>query len=133
MYSRSKKTQPTGYDKTSQTIPGQSLTPANLLKRHLAGTLPPIDLSSRYEFHYDETGKQVAEPLPLELHEVHKLSVMLRQRQYEEAIEQRKKNAEKHKEDIINEYVKLNPPKTETKSTIKPKSKPKLPDGTPGI
>ncbi|UDN67886.1 hypothetical protein [robinz microvirus RP_171] len=116
MNPRSKKTKSTvfGPDKT---IPGQSLKPSELLKRHLAGTLPPIDLSNRYEYHYDERGIQVAEPLPLELHEVHKLSVAIRQRQYEEAIEQRKQKAEKHKEEIISEYIKNNPthPKTGTK------------------
>lgn len=112
MNPRSKKTRPSNYDRTSKTIPGQSLSPAELLKRHLAGTLPPIDLSNRYEYHFDENGKQVAEPLPLELHEVHKLSVAIRQRQYEEALEHRKKQAEKHKEEIIAEYKKLNPATT---------------------
>lgn len=113
MNPRSKKTPPSTLNRTSQTIPGQTLEPAELLKRHLAGTLPPIDLSNRYEYHYDDQGNQVAEPLPLELHEVHKLSVAIRQRQYEEALEQRKKNAEKHKEEIISEYIKNNPPKAD--------------------
>lgn len=108
MNPRSKQSTPTKYGE-SRTIPGQSLKPAELLRRHLAGTLPPIDLSNRYEFHYDDQGNQVSEPLPLELHEVHKLSVAIRKRQYEEAIEQRKKQAEKHKEEIIAEYVKNNP------------------------
>lgn len=96
--------------RVSLTIPGQSLKPAELLKRHLAGTLPDIDLKHRYEFHYDENGNQVAEPLPLEMSEIYKLSVAIRKRQYEEAIEQRKKRAEKHKEEIISEYLKKNPP-----------------------
>lgn len=113
----------------SQTIPGQSLKPSELLKRHLAGTLPDIDLSQKYEYHFDEEGKQVAEPLPLEMHEVHKLSVAIRQRQYEEALEQRRKQAEKHKEEIIAEYVKNNP-------NLKPKSEettdaPKPDEGKP--
>jgi len=110
MKNRSKQILPTGYT-PSQTIPGQSLRPSELLRRHLAGTLPPIDLSNRYEYHYDENGEQVSSPLPLELHEVHRLSVAIRQRQYEEAIEQRKKAAQKHKEDIIAEHLKNNPPK----------------------
>lgn len=111
MNHRSKQTQKTTFG-SSRTIPGQALTPSALLKRHLAGTLPPIDLSSRYEFHYDENGKQVAEPLPLELHEMHKLSVAIRQRQFEEATELRRQRAEKHKQEIIDEYVKKNPPVT---------------------
>lgn len=103
---RSKPSTPTKFG-PSKTIPGQSLKPSELLKRHLAGTLPPIDLSKRYEHHFDEEGKQIAEPLPLEMHEVHKLSVAIRQRQYEEALEHRKKQLEKHKENIIAEYEKL--------------------------
>lgn len=103
--SRSKKGTATKYG-PSKTIPGQSLKPAELLKRHLAGTLPPIDLSGRMEYHYDETGKQVAEPLPLEMHEMHKLAVALRKRQYEEALEARKKQAEKFKQQILAEHQK---------------------------
>lgn len=99
-------TEPSYRPRYSKVIPGQAMKPSELLKRHLAGTLPPIDLSSRYEYHYDEEGKQVAEPLPLELHEVHKLSVAIRKRQYEEALEHRKKMAEKHRDDIIAEYEK---------------------------
>lgn len=107
MNRRSKITPQSTEDKTNKTIPGQALTPAMLLKRHLAGTLPPIDLTKRYEYHYDENGNQIAEPLPTEMHEVHALSVAIRQRQYEEALEQRRKQAEKHKEAIISEYRKL--------------------------
>lgn len=90
----------------SLVIPGQALRPSELLKRHLAGTLPPIDLSGKYEYHYDENGKQVGEPLPLELHTLHQLSVALRKRQYEEALIEKKKQAEKHRDDIISEYLK---------------------------
>lgn len=103
---RSKPTKPTKFG-PSMTIPGQSLKPADLLRRHLAGTLPPIDLSKRYEYHYDEQGNQVAEPLPLELHEVHRLSVAIRKRQFEEAVEARKLAAQKHKQEIIEEYERL--------------------------
>ena len=106
MNARSKKDQkkavyPPAY---THVVPGQSLKPSDLLKRHLAGTLPPIDLSRRYEYHFNEKGEQVLEPLPNEVHELHKLSVVLRKRQYEEALENRKKAAEKHKADIIAEY-----------------------------
>lgn len=109
---RAKRNTPTTFG-ASKTIPGQALIPADLLKRHLAGTLPDIDLSKRYEFHYDENGKQISEPLPLELHELHKLSVAIRQKQYEAALEHKKKMADKHKEDIIAEYIKNNPPPTQ--------------------
>lgn len=118
MNPRSKKSEKTIFG-ASMTIPGQALTPAELLKRHLAGTLPPIDLTKRYEYHYDEKGNQVAEPLPTELHEVHALSVAIRKRQYEEAIEHRKQEAEKHKEAIIAEYQKTHPKKTVPKEPVK--------------
>lgn len=89
----------------SRTIPGQSLIPAELLKRHLAGTLPDIDLSTKYEYHYDEEGNQINEPLPLEMHQLHTLAVALRQRQFEAATEHRKKQAEKERAQIIKEYL----------------------------
>lgn len=116
MNKRSKNTVPTTYG-PSMTIPGQALKPSELLKRHLAGTLPPIDLSKRYEYHYDEDGKQVLEPLPTELHEIHKLSVAIRKRQYEEALEARKQAAEKHKADIIAEYERQQALKTAIKDS----------------
>lgn len=102
---QSRRGTPTTYG-ISKTIPGQALKPSELLKRHLAGTLPEIDLSSRYEYHFDEDGKQVAEPLPLELHEVHRLSVALREEEWKRSLEQRKAQADKHKQDIIDAYVK---------------------------
>lgn len=123
MNKRSKFSKPTAYG-PSQTIPGQSLKPSELLKRHLAGTLPDIDLSQKYEYHYDDQGKKVSEPLPLELHEVHKLSVAIRQRQYEEALEQRKQQAEKHKEAIIAEHLKNNPQLHPKPSSLKKSSEP---------
>lgn len=88
----------------SKTIPGQSLIPAELLKRHLAGTLPEIDQTSMNEYHYDENGEQIGEPLPVEMHELHKLAVAIRKRQFEEATEHRRKEAEKFKQRIIDEY-----------------------------
>lgn len=90
----------------SRTIPGQSLYPADLMKRHLAGTLPPIDLSGKYEYHYDENGEQIAEPLPLEMYELHALAVALREKQYEAAIEHRKQKALRERDAIIAEYEK---------------------------
>lgn len=127
----------------SLTIPGQALKPAELLKRHLAGTLPDIDLSKKYEYHYDEHGNQVAEPLPVEMHEMYKLSVAIRQKQYEEALEHRKREAEKHKEEIIAEYERTRNVKVldESHSEVPPKvvgsKKPTTPKGektvkTPG-
>lgn len=98
-----KNHEPTRYS-ASRTIPGQSLKPADLLKRHLAGTLPDIDHSQKYEYHYDENGEQIAVPLPLEMHELHKLAVALRKRQYEEAIEQRKQRAVQERDKLIAEY-----------------------------
>lgn len=89
----------------SRTIPGQSLYPADLLRRHLAGTLPDIDRSKAYEFHYDAEGNQIAEPLALEYHELQELAVVLRRRQYEEAIEKRKADAAKFRDKIISDYV----------------------------
>lgn len=111
----------------SQTIPGQSLTPGEVLKRHLAGTLPPIDHAAKYEYHFNEDGEQVAVPVPLELHEIHKLSLELRKRQWEEAIESRREAAEKHKQDIIDEYekqklAKEEPPRSSGLDTDKPPS-----------
>lgn len=105
MNPRSRKSEKIVYG-ASKVIPGQALKPSELLKRHLAGTLPPIDLSKKYEYHYDEEGKQVAAPLPLELHEVYKLSLAIRKRRYEESLEARKKQAERHKQEIIEEYEK---------------------------
>lgn len=94
----------------SKTIPGQSLYPADLMKRHLAGTLPPIDLSAKYEYHYDEEGNQIGQPMPKEMYEVHALAVALRKRQYQEAIEHRKQEAEKLKQSILDEYKKSQEP-----------------------
>lgn len=89
----------------SQTIPGQSLKPSELLERHLAGTLPEIDLSDRYEYHYDENGEQIGEPLPLEMHEFHSLAVAIRRREFEAATEARKQEAEALKKQIIEEWI----------------------------
>lgn len=89
---------------SSKTIPGQSLIPSELLKRHLAGTLPDIDHSKRYEYHFDEEGNRLSHPLPLEMHEVHKLAVVLRKKQYDEALKQRQEAAAKYRDKIIEEF-----------------------------
>lgn len=85
------------------------------MKRHLAGTLPPIDLSSHYEHHYDEEGNQISERLPNEMYELHALAVALRKKQYEAATESRKQQALKEREQIIAEYLKQNPPTPQVK------------------
>lgn len=93
----------------SKTIPGQSLYPSDLMKRHLAGTLPDIDLSSKYEYHYDEEGNKISDRLPIEMHELHALAVALRKKQFEAATEHRKQLALKEREQIIEEWKKQNP------------------------
>lgn len=88
------------------TIPGQALEPADLMKRHLAGTLPPIDLSKSYEYHYDEDGNKIADRLPNEVHALHELAVALRKKQFEVATEQRKQQLERERARVIEEYEK---------------------------
>lgn len=106
----------------SRTVPGQSLVPSDLLKRHLAGTLPDIDHSSMYEYHYDEDGVQVAEPLPIEFHEFHKMALQLRKRQIEEANRLRAVQAKKFRDEVIEEYKKSILPKEPTPENITPNS-----------
>lgn len=96
---------PTKFGK-SKTIPGQSLIPADLMKRHLAGTLPDIDQSAKYEYHYDEDGNQIGEPIPLEMHELHKMAVVIRKRQYEEQLKAKEEQAKRFRQQVIDEYVK---------------------------
>jgi len=88
----------------SKTIPGQSLQPAELLKRHLAGTLPDIDLNSRYEYHFNENDERIGSPLPTEMHELHKIALELKKARQEEIIAKRKDAAERWKGEIIAEY-----------------------------
>lgn len=113
----------------SQTIPGQSLTPSDLLKRHLAGTLPPIDHSDRNEYHYDTEGNQVGEALPLEMHEMHALAVALRNRQFEEATERRKEEALKFRDRIIAEHEAQQKLKTQEPNLPASKLNPAAPEG----
>lgn len=116
------KSKPTVYG-PSKTIPGQALVPAELMKRHLAGTLPPIDLSRSYEYHYDEQGNKIADRLPNEVHELHELAVALRKKQFEAATEHRKQEAEKERIRVIEEYEKqkaLNVPIPDVEEPKKP-------------
>lgn len=109
----------------SRTIPGQSLMPSELLKRHLAGTLPEIDQKKNYEYHYDESGEKIGEPLPIEMHEFHALAVALRKRQFEEATKKRAEQAQKFKDQIIEEWKKQNPdkvPAPEPQPPVNPES-----------
>lgn len=105
----------------SKAIPGQSLYPAELMKRHLAGTLPDIDLSGKYEYHYDEEGNKIADRLPTEMHELHALAVALRKKQFEAATEHRRQQSLKERERIIEEY----------KKAASAESLPNVPDGPP--
>jgi len=89
----------------SQTKPGQSLIPAELLKRHLAGTLP--DIQKVPEFTHDEYGKQIGENLNnLELHELHDLGVRLRAEYAKREQELSEENEKKKREAIIAEHQK---------------------------
>lgn len=89
----------------SKAIPGQALIPAELLKRHLAGTLP--DIQKNPQFTHDENGQQISEDLSgLELHELHDLAVKLR-REFDERQKQLKKQAdEDYRKSIIDEHIK---------------------------
>lgn len=89
------------------TKPGQALIPAELLKRHLAGTLPDIDHSPTARFTYDEDGNQVDEDLSrMELHELYELAEKVRgavKERQDELAEEKKKAYDEH---IRSEYVK---------------------------
>lgn len=90
----------------SKTKPGQALIPSELLKRHLAGTLPPIQKTP--QFTYDENGKQIGEDLSgLELHELHDLTVRLQQEFKKRQSELRKQAEEDYRKAVIEEHTKL--------------------------
>lgn len=92
----------------SRTKPGQSLIPAELLKRHLAGTLPDIAKVPLYT--YDEKGSQISEDLSgLELHELHDLSVRLRAEYDERAKQLKSQAAKEYDAKIIHEYLAKQP------------------------
>lgn len=108
----------------SRTVPGQNLTPADLLRRHLAGTLPDIDHTRRNEYHYDENGEQISYPMPMEYHEIQALAVEAKKRAFEADIEKRKQQAQKFRDKIIADYQatlqKLEPPSTSSSTTQAP-------------
>lgn len=87
----------------SRTIPGQSLIPAELLKRHLAGTLPDIAMGARYT--HDEDGNQVDENLQhMELHELKDLAERVREAVRERNEEIRAKNQSAYDDEVIARY-----------------------------
>lgn len=103
----------------SKTKPGQALIPAELLKRHLAGTLP--DIQHTPKFTYDENGKQISEDLShLELHELHELTLAL-QKEFNKRQEELRQQAEDdYKKRIIEEHTQQNPPPTPGLDTLNP-------------
>lgn len=88
----------------SPTVPGQSLKPAEVIERHLAGTLPDIQKTPQYT--HDEDGNQISEDLSkLELHELFDLGARLK-REYDERFkEQSDAEAERLKKQHIDEYL----------------------------
>lgn len=87
----------------SQTKPGQALIPAELLKRHLAGTLP--DIQKHPEFTFDEEGVQISEDLSkLELHELHDLAKELRVEYDRRASELKDESDKAYRQQIIDEF-----------------------------
>lgn len=89
----------------SLTKPGQSLIPAELLKRHLAGTLPPIAKVPQYT--HNEMGKQFQEDLScLELHELHDLYHKMKREIHERANAERIENAKNSRQSVIDDYLK---------------------------
>lgn len=104
MNRKTRASKPTLYG-VSKTKPGQALIPAELLKRHLAGTLP--DIQHTPQFTHDENGQQISEDLSgLELHELHDLSMRLHSEFKKREAELAVKHSEKLREDIINQYIK---------------------------
>jgi len=89
----------------SKAIPGQSLIPADLLKRHLAGTLP--DIQKHPQFTHDENGEQISEDLStMELHELHDLTVRIKAEYNERAKKLQEEQREKYRQSIIDEHIK---------------------------
>lgn len=103
----------------SQTIPGQSLIPAELLERHLAGTLPDLDQADKFEFHYDEEGNEIGQPMPLDYIELETLAAAYRAKQREAAIEFRKQEAKELRDKIIADYQ-------AEQAALRPSAEPKL-------
>lgn len=98
-----RQTKPIKYSK-SKTIPGQALIPAELLKRHLAGTLP--DIQKNPQFTHDEEGKPTGEVdlSRMELHELHELAQQVKSEFIEREKELAKQEADDYKKKVIEEY-----------------------------
>lgn len=97
-------TKPTVYGR-SQTKQGQALVPAELLKRHLAGTLP--DIAKNPEYTHDEHGVQISENLShMELHELHDLAKRMREEYDKRTAELKEQTSAEYRQQIIDEYKK---------------------------
>lgn len=99
----------------SKTIPGQALIPAELLKRHLAGTLP--DLQKNPQFTHDDEGRPTGEQdlSRLELHELHELAQQVKSEFIEREKELAKQESENYRKSVIDDYI-----KTQTVALEKP-------------
>lgn len=99
----------------SVTIPGQALIPAELLKRHLAGTLP--DIAKRPQFTHDEYGQPTGEQdlSNMELHELHDLAQKVKLEFIEREKQLAKEEGENYRKSVIDEYI-----KTQTVALEKP-------------
>lgn len=87
----------------SKTVPGQSLKPAEVIERHLAGTLP--DIAKEPMFTHDEEGNQISEDLSkLELHELFDLGKQLRAEYDKRAAQLDESEKAAEKERIRKEY-----------------------------
>lgn len=103
----------------SKTKPGQALIPAELLKRHLAGTLP--DIAKVPQYTHDDEGHQISEDLSgMELHELHDLAMRLKHEYAEREKQLAKKAADDYKQSIIDEHTRQNPDPTPGPDTLNP-------------
>jgi len=89
----------------SLTIPGQALLPAELLKRHLAGTLP--DIQKTPQFTHDEYGQPTGEQdlSHMELHELHDLAAKVKLEFIEREKELAKQESEDYRKSVIQQYL----------------------------
>lgn len=111
MIRQRRATRPTKYS-PSKTKPGQALIPAELLKRHLAGTLP--DIQKTPQFTHDENGNQISEDLShLELHELHDLTLRMKEEYDKRAKKLQEESREKYRQSIIDEHTKTQTAKKE--------------------
>lgn len=100
----------------SKTKPGQALIPAELLQRHLAGTLP--DIQHNPKFTHDENGQVIGEDLSkYELHELFDLTARARRELAEREAKLARDSDDKYRQKIIEDYEKSKPPKSTTEDT----------------